>query len=233
MLKRHRLWLIGFFILALSIPAYMVFSAGKPKVVTVTPSAGSLGKTITVKIKGANFTKTKGNDILNVEFNDSQLVVNSIKYKSSKLIEASVIIGPEATLGKKKIIVTNPNGKKYTKAGAFKVKSADVQIEEFTGSLISIHDKNNSQSYRNDCTNFACHFSIMTEKSLKASVPTFHIKKLSLPAIPGATKTAKCTYCHKATDIAEGSAKNLRRNVDVELCVGCHKTKTYAKFYME
>ncbi|MBI5376187.1 MAG: IPT/TIG domain-containing protein [Candidatus Schekmanbacteria bacterium] len=232
MLKRHRLWLIGFFILALSIPAYMVFSAGKPKVVTVTPSAGSLGKTVKIKIKGSNFTKTKGNNILNVEFNDSQLVVNSIKYKSSKLIEASVIIGPEATLGKKKIIVTNPNGKKYTKAGAFNVKSATVEIEDFTGSYVSIHNST-SQSYRNDCTNFACHFSIMTEKSLKASVPTFHMKKLSLPAIPGATKTVKCTYCHKTTDIVEGSAKNIRRNVDVELCVTCHKTKTYAKFYME
>lgn len=73
-------------------------------------------------------------------------------------------------------------------------------------------------------------YDILSQTSKDASVAMAHV--VMLPFITGANDTSKfplkanssqCRVCHQNVDTSSHeSAANLRRNVDVELCVSCH-----------
>ena len=92
---------------------------------------------------------------------------------------------------------------------------------------VAIHDAE-APGYDANCV--GCHFDKELETSLDEAIPGFHAAKLAMPAIPGETLNAKCLYCHPNVDLFEGSAGNLRRNVDVKVCSKCHAGGA-AKFY--
>lgn len=96
--------------------------------------------------------------------------------------------------------------------------------------LAAVHNPA-SKGYNAAC--LACHLDKLDEASLSATVPGFHKRKMGLstggtPIIPGATPDQKCVFCHKTTDMSpDRSGANLRRQVDVALCAGCHAAGTF------
>ncbi len=63
-----------------------------------------------------------------------------------------------------------------------------------------------------------CHAKILTEKTLNKKVKTMHRvhleSKLETPK--------KCAACHASVDLRQGSAGALRKQVDPQVCAGCH-----------
>lgn len=85
--------------------------------------------------------------------------------------------------------------------------------------IIASHDRRSPQ-YNNKCT--ACHQDVLDEQSLNPSIRTAHL--VMLPKTPGKSDSSKCSWCHRSVDLVQQSAGNLRRQVDVALCVLCHGT---------
>jgi cytochrome c5 len=83
--------------------------------------------------------------------------------------------------------------------------------------IFAQHDRTSPQ-YNKNCT--ACHAEILTEQSLDPSIRSAHVVKLSIT--PGEDNDIKCAWCHRSVDLVQGSAGNLRRQVDVALCSLCH-----------
>jgi len=81
--------------------------------------------------------------------------------------------------------------------------------------LVEMH-KNADKVSNKEC--LTCHANIEKEVSLNKKFKTFHRthleSKLSTPK--------KCTDCHQSIDLREGSAATLRKQVDSQLCAGCH-----------
>ncbi len=95
--------------------------------------------------------------------------------------------------------------------------------------LISLHDKNSSQ-YDKNCTSSNCHARILTEESRDPSIMTAHT--VMLGETPGEKDNEKCGWCHRSVDLLDGSAGNLGRHVDVDLCAVCHGPSQQAtQFY--
>lgn len=68
----------------------------------------------------------------------------------------------------------------------------------------------------NDC--LACHARIATDVSLNKKIKTYH--RLHLESKLDTPKN--CVDCHQSVDLREGSAAALRRQVDPQICAGCH-----------
>jgi hypothetical protein len=84
--------------------------------------------------------------------------------------------------------------------------------------LIAIHDSN-SDKYNKKCSE--CHADILSEQSLNAELKTAHVTMFDFaPGKPGHDK--QCIWCHRTVDLVEGSAGNLRKQVDATLCALCH-----------
>jgi len=64
----------------------------------------------------------------------------------------------------------------------------------------------------------ACHASIATKVTLNRNIKTFH--RLHLESKLGTLKD--CVDCHQSIDLRNGSAAALRKQVDPQLCAGCH-----------
>lgn len=95
--------------------------------------------------------------------------------------------------------------------------------------LISLHDRN-SPLYDKNCTTSNCHVRILTEHSLDPAILTAHTAMLN--ETPGEKDNEKCGWCHRSVDLLDGSAGNLRRQVDANLCAVCHGPSQQAKqFY--
>ena len=81
--------------------------------------------------------------------------------------------------------------------------------------LVDLH-KNTSKLQNKDC--LSCHAKILKENSLKKNYMMFHRvhleSKLDTPKL--------CTDCHQSVDLREGSAAALRKQVDPQICSGCH-----------
>ncbi len=81
--------------------------------------------------------------------------------------------------------------------------------------LVDLH-KNAGKLSNKEC--LACHARIRKEVSLNKKFKMFHMvhleSKLSTPK--------KCADCHQAVDLREGSAAALRKQVDPQICAGCH-----------
>jgi nitrate/TMAO reductase-like tetraheme cytochrome c subunit len=81
--------------------------------------------------------------------------------------------------------------------------------------LIELH-KNAGNLSNKEC--LACHPSIKKDISLNKNFKTFmrlHLEsKLDTPK--------NCSDCHQSVDLREDSAASLRKQVDPQICAGCH-----------
>jgi nitrate/TMAO reductase-like tetraheme cytochrome c subunit len=81
--------------------------------------------------------------------------------------------------------------------------------------LVELH-KNAGKMSNKEC--LSCHAKIMKEVSLNKKYKMFHRvhleSKLATPK--------KCADCHQSVDLREGSAAALRKQVDPQICAGCH-----------
>ncbi len=81
--------------------------------------------------------------------------------------------------------------------------------------LVDLH-KNAGKMSNKEC--LACHAKIMREVSLNKKYKMFHRvhleSKLATPK--------KCSDCHQSIDVRNGSAAALRKQVDPQICAGCH-----------
>jgi hypothetical protein len=102
--------------------------------------------------------------------------------------------------------------------------------------IIAIHD-NSSDEYNKKCSE--CHADIPKAQSLNPSIAlAAHVAMFDFaPGKPGDDK--QCVWCHQTVDLVQGSAGNLRKQVDATLCAMCHgpidrngpSGKTVKKFY--
>jgi len=183
-----------------------------------------------LSIKGSGFQKGAGLDL------GDGITVLSANITNRK-IKAQITVDPDASISKRDVVITNPDGGKGQKKRGLLVKKCTENCEDFgpfEGNPIPIHDKNSSQ-YRTDCTNAACHRNKLKETSLDSSIMTFHVLKVLDPQFSkyfGNTNDKKCLYCHKNTDLVEYSAGSLRKNVDTSICYYCHTKGSIGKeFY--
>lgn len=92
--------------------------------------------------------------------------------------------------------------------------SAGVMAAE--KNLVEIHKKAGDLSNK-EC--LACHQKIKTEVSLNPKFKTFH--RVHLESKLDAPKN--CSDCHQSIDLREGSASALKKQVDPQICAGCHR----------
>jgi len=196
------------------------FAAAKIKLSQITPKIVRQNDIKIISIKGSGFQKGAGLDL------GEGITVLSANIADKK-IKAQITADLDAPIGKRDVVITNPDGGKGQKKRGLLVKKCTENCEDFgpfEGNPIPIHDKNSSQ-YRTDCTNAACHRNKLKETSLDSSIMTFHVLKVLDPQFSrffGKTNDKKCLYCHKNTDLLEYSAGSLRKNVDVSICYNCH-----------
>ncbi len=81
--------------------------------------------------------------------------------------------------------------------------------------LIELH-KSSASSSNADC--LSCHRDLTKQITLNPKIKTFH--RLHLESKRGTPKN--CSDCHQSVDLRNGSAAALRRQVDPQLCAGCH-----------
>jgi hypothetical protein len=101
--------------------------------------------------------------------------------------------------------------------------------------IIAIHDSS-SEEYKKECRE--CHASILSGQSLDAEIEPAHVAMFDFaPGKPGDDK--QCIWCHRSVDLVQGSAGNIRKQVDATLCTLCHgsiartgPSGTVKKFYL-
>jgi predicted CXXCH cytochrome family protein len=81
--------------------------------------------------------------------------------------------------------------------------------------LVDLH-KNAGAMSNKQC--LKCHGKVLSEKSTNKKFKTMH--RVHLESKLGTPK--KCTECHASVDLREGSAGALRKQVDPQICAGCH-----------
>jgi hypothetical protein len=81
--------------------------------------------------------------------------------------------------------------------------------------LIELH-KNTGSRGNKEC--LACHGKIKTDEPLNKKFKTFHRVHLE-----SKLETPKnCSECHQSVDLKDGSGASLRKQVDPQICAGCH-----------
>ncbi len=81
--------------------------------------------------------------------------------------------------------------------------------------LIELHKQAGTLSNK-EC--LGCHQDITKQTTLKWNIKTFH--RLHLESKLATPK--QCADCHQSVDLRQGSAAALRKQVDPQLCAGCH-----------
>ena len=88
--------------------------------------------------------------------------------------------------------------------------------------LVAMHD-DSSSSFNSDC--ISCHGNMLHETTLSEDVGGVHLVKMPwLLQTSGQAEINNqlCLHCHPTVDLLEKSAGNIRRQVDVDICRGCH-----------
>lgn len=94
--------------------------------------------------------------------------------------------------------------------------------------LVDLH-MNAGKLSNKEC--LACHAEITKQVSLNKKIKMYHRvhleSKLATPK--------KCSDCHQSIDLRNGSAAALRKQVDPQICAGCHSggMKGAKKLYMQ
>ncbi len=65
----------------------------------------------------------------------------------------------------------------------------------------------------------ACHANIKKDVTLNKKYKTFH--RVHLESKLGTPKN--CVDCHQSVDVRNGSGAALRKQVDPQICAGCHR----------
>ncbi len=81
--------------------------------------------------------------------------------------------------------------------------------------LLELH-KNAGKLTKKEC--LACHSGIIKETSLNAKYKTFH--RVHLESKKETPKN--CADCHQSIDLRNRSGAALRKQVDPQICSGCH-----------
>lgn len=81
--------------------------------------------------------------------------------------------------------------------------------------LVDLH-KNAGTLSKKEC--LACHAGILKEASLDKKYKTFH--RVHIESKKDTPKN--CADCHKSVDLRDGSGAALRKQVDPQICAGCH-----------
>ena len=81
--------------------------------------------------------------------------------------------------------------------------------------LIVLHE-NASKLSNKQC--LVCHANIKTDVPLNPKFKTFH--RMHLESKLDTPKN--CSDCHQSIDLREGSAASLKKQVDPQICAGCH-----------
>jgi len=81
--------------------------------------------------------------------------------------------------------------------------------------LIDLH-KNAGKLSTKEC--LACHGNIKKDVSANKKFKTLHRVHLESKL----TTPKQCSDCHQSIDMRDGSAAALRKQVDPQLCAGCH-----------
>jgi cytochrome c5 len=81
--------------------------------------------------------------------------------------------------------------------------------------LVEVH-KNAGKMSNKDC--LACHAQIVKQVPLNPKFKMVH--RLHLESKLATPKN--CSDCHQSVDVRNGSAAALRKQVDPQLCAGCH-----------
>jgi len=219
-MRKYLFFTIVCLVTGLVVIPFGAFADAKIKLSQITPRIVRQNDIKILSIKGSGFQKGAGLDL------GEGITVLSANIADKK-IKAQITADLDAPIGKRDVVITNPDGGKGQKKRGLLVKKCTENCEDFgpfEGNPIPIHDKNSSQ-YRTDCTNAACHRNKLKETSLDSSIMTFHVLKVLDPQFSrffGKTNDKKCLYCHKNTDLLEYSAGSLRKNVDVSICYNCH-----------
>jgi hypothetical protein len=93
-----------------------------PTVTGISPASGAQGKSVSTYISGTGFKSGTG---LSVSLG-SGVTVDTLTYVSSTSLYAHLTIDASATLGKRSIVVTNPNGSTATGDSLFNVTAVPV-----------------------------------------------------------------------------------------------------------
>ncbi len=81
--------------------------------------------------------------------------------------------------------------------------------------LVELH-KNAGKMAKKEC--LACHAGILKEVPLNKKYKTFH--RVHLESKKDTPKN--CVDCHQSVDLRNGSGAALRKQVDPQICSGCH-----------
>jgi hypothetical protein len=103
--------------------SYDVRAGNPPEITGVSPGSGAIGENIIVDIMGTGFRQGAG---LSANFG-SGITVNSLTYVSGTELRADISISPSAEVGKRNLIVTNPNGVTAKKDAIFEVTAVHTE----------------------------------------------------------------------------------------------------------
>ena len=92
------------------------------------------------------------------------------------------------------------------------LSTSAVALEQ---NLIDLH-KSAAKLSNQECLN--CHAKVLEEDSLNKEYKMFH--RVHLESNLATPK--QCTDCHQSVDLRESSAASLRKQVDPQICAGCH-----------
>jgi len=93
----------------------------------------------------------------------------------------------------------------------FVLRLAEAEEEASDDNLFVLHE-DLSKITMKDCV--SCH-DVLNEKSLDRNIRTAHV----IHAFFGKDG---CLFCHQDFDINQDSGHVLRKQVDIEICLGCH-----------
>lgn len=81
--------------------------------------------------------------------------------------------------------------------------------------LVELH-KNAGSASKKEC--LSCHAGILKETASNGKFKTFH--RAHLESKKDTPKN--CADCHQSVDLVNGSGAALRKQVDPQICAGCH-----------
>ena len=98
---------------------------------------------------------------------------------------------------------------------ALSIVASAAETKTGAKNLIDLH-AHAGQLTNKEC--LACHAKILTSTSLSKKTKTFH--RLHLESKLPTPKN--CADCHQSVDLRNGSAAALRKQVNPQICAGCH-----------
>ncbi|MBI3890818.1 MAG: hypothetical protein HY303_04740 [Candidatus Wallbacteria bacterium] len=143
----------------------------------------------------------------------------------TNVTSSQLTITPADGLYQLQLRVSDPRGASSTAQvsilGVAVDGAAQADIDAATRNAIAFHSASASKSIQ-ACK--YCHGAVLTSRALNPSIETVHYRHHLSPTGP----QLGCTDCHVSIDLLTKSAAHVRRQVAMNLCVGCHGTRFFA-----